>query len=123
MAPNDFSFEFGNDNYYSNQLINTLDQNEFDSKSISSLYRDEQLTQDEYLILDFIGVNDLLRDGTLSISFQAMKRIISLHQARLTKAINRLIAKNLLIKETILLYITIILQCNILLQFSNPWLF
>ncbi len=99
MSPNDFSFELGTENFYSNQLINTLDQNEFDSTLISSLYRNEQLTQDEYLILDFIGVNDLLRDGTLSISFQAMKRIISLHQARLTKAINRLIAKNLLIKE------------------------
>ncbi|OLS24454.1 MAG: hypothetical protein HeimC2_22600 [Candidatus Heimdallarchaeota archaeon LC_2] len=99
MPPNDFSFEFENENYYSNQLINTLDLDEFDSKLISSLYREEQLTQDEYLILDFIGVNDLLRDGTLSISFQAMKRIISLHQARLTKAVNRLIAKDLLIKE------------------------
>ncbi|MHA2030395.1 MAG: hypothetical protein ACW99A_09370 [Candidatus Kariarchaeaceae archaeon] len=98
MTPDDFNLNTGFD-AYSNQLINTIDQNQFDSNLISSLYREEQLTQDEYIILDFIGVNDFLRDGTITISFQAMKRITDLHQARLTKAINRLISKDLLKKE------------------------
>lgn len=99
MTPDDLSFNFGYDHIVSNQLINTLDQNSFDGSQVAALYRNEQLTQDEYLVLDFIGVNDLLREGTLSISFQAMKRITSLHQARLTKAVNRLMSKDLLIKE------------------------
>lgn len=99
MKPDDITLDFGYDNIVSNQLINTFDQNMFDGRIVADLYRNEQLTQDEYLVLDFIGVNDLLREGTLSISFQAMKRITLLHQARLTKAINRLMSKDLLIKE------------------------
>ncbi len=79
-------------------LIQALDAKDLSSLQINDLYRFEQLTRDEYLVLDLIGVNTLVKSGMVIMSFQGMKRLTSLHQARLTKAINRLIAKNLLQK-------------------------
>ncbi|MHA2404593.1 MAG: hypothetical protein ACXADH_16455 [Candidatus Kariarchaeaceae archaeon] len=79
-------------------LIQPLNVGEFTTNSINTLYRDEQLTQDEYLILDFIGVNGLVNSGFVIMSFQGIKRLISLHQARVTKALSRLINKDLIQK-------------------------
>ncbi|MHA2252653.1 MAG: hypothetical protein ACXAD7_19980 [Candidatus Kariarchaeaceae archaeon] len=86
------------DAFKETNLVQPLDVKSFSTFWINNLYRDEQLTQDEYLVLDFIGVNGLAKSGFVIMSFQGMKRLISLHQARLTKAINRLSKKDLLQK-------------------------
>lgn len=79
-------------------LIQPIDTNQFSSNWINYLYREEQLTQDEYQVLDYIGTTMKLKDGSVIMSFQGLKRLISIHQARLTKAINRLIRKEMLQK-------------------------
>lgn len=79
-------------------LIQPLSSKEFTTYWITSLYREEQLTSDEYIVLDFIGLNGLIKSGIVIVSFQGMKRLTSLHQAKLTKAINRLVVKDLLQK-------------------------
>ncbi len=83
-------------------LIRPLDTNEFSTNWINTLYNEEQLTQDEYIVLDYINemknVKSIDGNGSMIMSFQGMKRLMSLHQAKLTKALNRLAQKDLLIK-------------------------
>ena len=101
IDPSKSHLENLSDPIYDVNLVKPIDQNQFTSNWVSNLYIEEQLTQDEYVLLDFLGVNQLARAGEVIISFQGLKREISIHQARLTKAINRLIEKNLLQKTDI----------------------
>ncbi|MHA2501387.1 MAG: hypothetical protein ACXAE3_00755 [Candidatus Kariarchaeaceae archaeon] len=81
------------------QLISPVDTRQLSSANIRQLYADESLTQDEYMVLDFIGhLVSLKEGGIVEISFQGLKRLTDIHQAKLTKAINRLVEKGLLIK-------------------------
>lgn len=83
-------------------LIKPLDTREFTTNWINTLYHEEQLTQDEYLVLDYINemknIKSIDGNGSMIMSFQGLKRLMSLHQAKLTKALNRLAQKDLLIK-------------------------
>lgn len=79
-------------------FVSPVDTREFTSSHISQLYDSEQLTQDEYMILDFLGINTIEKSGSLLISFQGLKRLTELHQARVTKALNRLMVKGFLEK-------------------------
>ncbi|MDH5401389.1 MAG: hypothetical protein OEY49_02765, partial [Candidatus Heimdallarchaeota archaeon] len=67
-------------------LIQPLETRDISSSLISDLYREEQLTQDEYIVLDFIGTIKEKKSGDVIMSFQGIKRLVSLHQAKLTKA-------------------------------------
>ncbi len=84
-------------------LLRPLETNSFDSTMINKLYTEEQLTSEEFVVLDFLGalttVSDLVeQEGDLIVSFQGLKRKINLHQARLTKALKRLSEKDLIQK-------------------------
>ena len=78
------------------QLIAPFDLKTLSSQDIKQLYAQEQMTQDEYLVLDFIGNTQNLKSGHVQFSFQGLKRLTQIHQAKLTKAINRLVEKGLL---------------------------
>jgi hypothetical protein len=97
MDPSIDSFE-GYDPIRDTSHISPLDTRSFSTNLINHLYLEEQLTQDEYLVLDFLGATTILKEGEVTMSFQGLKRLISLHQARLTKAVNRLLDKNMLEK-------------------------
>ncbi len=83
-------------------VIKPLDSSDFDTSLIKTLYDDEQLTSEEYVILDYFGAVTTMKKATknisLTISFQGLKRKVDIHQARLTKALNRLVEKELLKK-------------------------
>ena len=81
------------------QLIKPLDTRNLSSQDIQKLYIDESLTDLEYVILDYIGNTVDLKLGEVEISFQGLKRLTNIHQAKLTKAINRLVEKDMLKKE------------------------
>jgi len=80
------------------QLITPFDTRSLSSQDIQQLYRDESLTSDEYMVLEFFGQTQNLKSGEVQISFQGLKRLTQIHQAKLTKAINRLVEKTLLEK-------------------------
>ena len=80
------------------QLIKPLDTRNLSSQDIQKLYIDESLTDLEYVILDYIGNTVDLKLGEVEISFQGLKRLTNIHQAKLTKAINRLVEKDMLKK-------------------------
>jgi len=90
--------QFVNNPMRDSQLISPIDGQQFSSQQIRELYATESLTQDEFVILEFYGVSRIIKEGTIQMSFQGLKRLTSLHQAKLTKAINRLVEKGLLIK-------------------------
>jgi Mn-dependent DtxR family transcriptional regulator len=89
-------FEF--DPIRSASLIKPLDERLINSSEIKSLYQEQQLTQEEYILLDYLGAVEQIKDGANTISFQGLKRKIHLHQAKLTKALKRLIEKQMLVK-------------------------
>ena len=84
-------------------LIKPLDTGDFTSSWLDTLYVQGGLTEDEYLVLDFFNATHDVRGikdhKSMVMSFQGIKRLLSLHQAKLTKALNRLIQKDLLIKN------------------------
>lgn len=86
----------------STTVITPLDSSSFDTSLIKQLYNDEQLTSEEYVILDFFGavnhMKKISKGDEVIISFQGLKRKVDIHQARLTKALNRLVEKELLRK-------------------------
>jgi len=106
------------------QLIFPVDTRQLSSASIRQLYADESLTQDEYMVLDFIGhMVELKEGGSVQISFQGLKRLTDIHQAKLTKAINRLVEKGLLSKGEAGYHLTREgLECfsRLLTNFRNP---
>ncbi len=79
-------------------LINPISDRWINSQQIKTLYEEDQLTQEEYILLDYLGAIDEMKDGEFTISFQGLKRKIDLHQARLTKALKRLSEKDLITK-------------------------
>ena len=87
----------------STTVIMPLDSSSFDTTLIKQLYNDEQLTSEEYVILDFFGavnhMKKITKGNEVIISFQGLKRKVDIHQARLTKALNRLVEKDLLKKN------------------------
>lgn len=87
-----------NDPLKYSQLIKPLDTRNLSSQDIQRLYIDESLTDLEYVILDYIGNTVDLKLGEVEISFQGLKRLTNIHQAKLTKAINRLVEKDMLKK-------------------------
>ena len=85
----------------SSQLVShvqPLPDRELNSSTIITLYQKSQITQEEYILLDYLGILNFYREGEIVISFQGLKRRIELHQARLTKALKRLMEKDFLIK-------------------------
>lgn len=80
-------------------LIKTRDLKSFNSTQIKALYEESQLTQEEFVVLDFLAAIGLIKHGEFTVSFQGLKRKFDLHQAKLTKALKRLLEKDLLIKE------------------------
>ncbi|RMG31783.1 MAG: hypothetical protein D6732_14350 [Methanobacteriota archaeon] len=86
----------------STTVITPLDSSSFDTNLIKQLYNDEQLTSEEYVILDFFGavnhMKKITKGNEVIISFQGLRRKVDIHQARLTKALNRLVEKDLLRK-------------------------
>jgi len=80
-------------------LINPITDRWINSQQIKILYEEDQLTQEEYILLDYLGTIEDLKQGEFTVSFQGLKRKIDLHQARLTKALKRMLEKDLIAKE------------------------
>ncbi len=80
-------------------LIKPLGMREISAIDLQSLYSEDQLTEYEFIILEYIGMTNVLKGGSSLMSFQGLKRLLSIHQAKLTKALNRLTQKDLLDKE------------------------
>lgn len=80
-----------------------MDTTQLDTSTVKALYDDEQLTSEEYVILDFLSaVHNMkknVRSASVTVSFQGLKRKVDIHQARLTKALNRLQEKDLVTKN------------------------
>lgn len=89
---------FSNNPIRDSQLVTPFDIRNLSSQDIRQLYAEEQLTSDEYMVLDFFGNTQNLKEGEVQLSFQGLKRLTQIHQAKLTKAINRLVEKRLLQK-------------------------
>lgn len=81
-------------------LIQPLNERLINSNQIRALYEEDQLTQEEYILLDYLGAIEQIKDGANIVSFQGLKRKIDLHQAKLTKALKRLMEKDLLTKTS-----------------------
>lgn len=80
-------------------LIKPLVERELPGSDLQNIYYEEQLTEYEFIILEYIGMTNVYKGGSSLMSFQGLKRLINIHQAKLTKALNRLTQKELLDKE------------------------
>lgn len=80
-------------------LISPVRLQDIPAQKIHQLYVEDQLTEYEFQILEFIGMTNVIKGGSSLMSFQGMKRLLDIHQAKLTKALNRLHQKELLEKE------------------------
>ncbi len=86
--------------YIYTSLLEPINYKLITDKWFVNLYHQTQLTQDELTVLDYIGASSKIKGSKLiSISFQGLKRLTYLHQAKLTKALNRLEEKNFIIKS------------------------
>jgi DNA-binding MarR family transcriptional regulator len=67
------------------------------------LYTEEYsyLTKDELEVLFLLATTDMFTDGLSSFSFSGIKRQLGKHQQKITKAVNRLLSKNLICKNTL----------------------
>ena len=67
------------------------------------LYTDEYsyLTKDELEVLFLLATTDMFTEGLSSFSFSGIKRQLGKHQQKITKAVNRLLSKNLICKNNI----------------------
>ncbi|NHJ05446.1 MAG: hypothetical protein EAX90_11515 [Candidatus Heimdallarchaeota archaeon] len=65
------------------------------------LYTEEYsyLTRDELEVLFLLATTEMFAEGMTSFSFSGIKRQLGKHQQKITKAINRLVSKNLLQKN------------------------
>ncbi|MHA1531056.1 MAG: hypothetical protein ACTSR6_03565 [Candidatus Heimdallarchaeota archaeon] len=67
------------------------------------LYTDEYsyLTKDELEVLFLLATTDMFTEGLSSFSFSGIKRQLGKHQQKITKAVNRLLSKNLICKNSV----------------------
>lgn len=67
------------------------------------LYTEEYsyLTRDELEVLFLLATTEMFADGFTSFSFSGIKRQLGKHQQKITKAINRLVSKELICKNDI----------------------
>jgi len=67
------------------------------------LYTEEYsyLTKDELEVLFLLATTDMFTEGLSSFSFSGIKRQLGKHQQKITKAVNRLLSKNLICKNSI----------------------
>ena len=65
------------------------------------LYTEEYsyLTKDELEVLFLLATTEMFAEGMTSFSFSGIKRQLGKHQQKITKAINRLISKELILKN------------------------
>ncbi len=66
------------------------------------LYTEEYsyLTKDELEVLFLLATTDMFTDGLSSFSFSGIKRQLDKHQQKITKAVNRLLSKDLICKNS-----------------------
>jgi len=66
------------------------------------LYTEEYsyLTKDELEVLFLFATTDMFTEGLSSFSFSGIKRQLDKHQQKITKAVNRLLSKNLICKNS-----------------------
>ena len=57
------------------------------------------LTKDEVEVLFLLATTEMSAEGSTSFSFSGIKRQLGKHQQKITKAINRLVTKNLITKN------------------------
>ena len=69
------------------------------SSQLRLLYEEAFLTQEEFILLDYFEKLNYIKSGETVVSFQGLKRAVDLHQARLTKALKRLVTKGYLEKK------------------------
>lgn len=67
------------------------------------LYTDEYsyLTRDELEVLFLLATTEMSAEGLTSFSFSGIKRQLGKHQQKITKAVNRLLSKDLILKTNI----------------------
>ncbi|MCY3412570.1 MAG: hypothetical protein INQ03_13105 [Candidatus Heimdallarchaeota archaeon] len=82
-------------------LIKPIVLRQIPSSELKSIYYEDQLTEYEFMILEFIGMTNVIKGGSSKMSFQGLKRLLGIHQAKLTKALNRLSQKELLEKDSV----------------------